>query len=92
MANSEAMKTSAQRSDGSKGSGDTPDGVSFKMSQLTPIQDSTSHCDSQQASKSSFGFFSGSSGTFGSWLSKFTEGEKANISSKDLNAFAPTSF
>ncbi|GFR81488.1 hypothetical protein ElyMa_002342000 [Elysia marginata] len=85
--------SSSNSGDCSKGGFDIPDGSSFKMGQQAPGQDlSSQQFDSQQASKSSQGFFSSTSSMFGSWLSKFTEGERANISSKDLNAFAPTSF
>ncbi|KAK3759377.1 hypothetical protein RRG08_023495 [Elysia crispata] len=92
MANPEGMKPISRSSDGGKSRVDTPDGSSLKMSQLTVVQDTAQQSGNHQASKSSFGFFSGTTSMFGSWLSKFTEGERANISSKDLNAFAPTSF
>lgn len=89
---SSSSNSSGSGSDSDKGSSDVPDSSSsIKLGQEMPGHGSSQGFDNQQA-PSSFGFFSNTPSMFSSWLSKITEGERANISSKDLNAFAPTSF
>lgn len=55
------------------------------------IQDSVDAVSADSSSNSGFGILSRTR-KFGAWLTKATEGEKVEVTKKDLNAFAPTSF
>ncbi|GFN98513.1 hypothetical protein PoB_002501900 [Plakobranchus ocellatus] len=92
MADSEAKQHSTARLDSGKGISANSGECNSKSTPAKPLQDAALPCSNEPASSSRSGFFFSTSSMFGSWLSKITDGEKANISSKDLNAFAPTSF